>query len=307
MFWVLSPSGLNIVSPGASVARFGRRETEGLLGLAVDWSRIDWLPEVVHVEITTACDLACAGCYVRHAGGRPRDMPFALFRRIVAQLRELPLLNVTFGGGEPTLHRQFAALARCASRAGLALALTTNGLHMGKVDLRVFRQVNMSYHGSLPVLERALRQLRASGVARGINFVVRRPDLPALPAVAGLAGRYDAELLLLSYKPVAGDRENRVPAAQIQALAVFLHRRGLRVAMDGLACAGLAPEFCLQKKRFCAVDVDGNVLPCSFVRAPLGSLASGVFLDVWRRRGPQVPCPYFGGDGAPREGRAVDG
>ena len=52
----------------------------------------------------------------------------------------------------------------------------------------------------------------------------------------------------------------------------------------------------MQKRRFCDVDSLGNVLPCSFVRRPLGNLLENGFAEIWRSRGGQVPCPFTGGE-----------
>ncbi len=84
--------------------------------------------------------------------------------------------------------------------------------------------------------------------------------------------------------------------SEVMAGARQLHGRGVRVAVDGLTCAGELPEFCLQKKRSCTVDASGNALPCSFVREPFGNLLGKPFAEIWRSRGEQVPCPFVTGE-----------
>ena len=54
----------------------------------------------------------------------------------------------------------------------------------------------------------------------------------------------------------------------------------------------------MQKRRFCDVDSQGNVLPCSFVREPLGNLLDKSFSEIWRSRGEQVSCPFAQEDNA---------
>ncbi|MEW6231735.1 MAG: tungsten cofactor oxidoreductase radical SAM maturase, partial [Chloroflexota bacterium] len=60
----------------------------------------------VYLEVTTRCNLHCRTC-VRNIWAEPQeDMAPATFDRVVAQLRDLPLLReVVFGGyGEPFIH-----------------------------------------------------------------------------------------------------------------------------------------------------------------------------------------------------------
>ncbi|MEW5931968.1 MAG: radical SAM protein [Bacillota bacterium] len=284
---VLLPEGLNLVCPGEAVIRFDREEAERLLGRRVPWDSLGWLPEVVHIEITTRCDLRCPECYVRASGMPEEDMPVDLFRKVVAELAELPLLNVTFGGGEPTMHPDFPVLVRIAREAGLELAMTTNGRHLEGLDLRAFRQVNVSYHGSLDVLNRALGVVAGQGVPAGVNLVCDLRSMPALPDVARLCRERGVELLLLTYKPVIGDVWNQVAPARVRETARELNRQGVRVALDGMAC-----ECCLAARRFCDISVCGEVYPCSFLRKPAGSLAEKGFLEVWRRLPHPETCPY---------------
>jgi MoaA/NifB/PqqE/SkfB family radical SAM enzyme len=103
---------------------------------------------------------------------------------------------------------------------------------------------------------------------------------------------FDAELLLLTAKSVP----DGVAPNIVMAEARRLHEQGFKVAVDGLTSSGELPGFCMQKRRFCDVDSLGNVLPCSFVREPLGNLLEKGFAEVWRSRGGQVPCPFTGGE-----------
>lgn len=86
-----------------------------------------------------------------------------------------------------------------------------------------------------------------------------------------------------------------LPAKTVMAEARKLHQQGFKVAVDGLTCSGELPDYCMQKRRFCDVDSQGNVMPCSFVRTPIGSLLEKPFAEIWRARGEQAPCPFTRG------------
>jgi len=244
---------------------------------------------VVHLEVSARCQLTCPYCYARD---QPKEEPTtAQWKAIITDLASYGVLQVTFGGGEPTLRDDLKELALHTRRLGLNLAMTTNGLkltELGPDTLSLFNQINVSCHGNELVVWEALCHLEKLGIPRGINFLAIQEYMPRLAIAAVLAEAFDAELLLLAAKAV-----ECAPAPEVvMAEARKLHEQAIRVAVDGLTSSGEMPDFCLQKKRFCTVDAAGNVLPCSFVRKPIGNLLERSFAEIWRYRGEQVSCPF---------------
>ncbi len=85
-----------------------------------------WRPTAPCIRIipTDACNLACAYCWQRGAGGQ---MGWDLFTACLANARRLDAGVISFLGGEPTLWPHLdRAVAACA-RAGLLTDLTSNG------------------------------------------------------------------------------------------------------------------------------------------------------------------------------------
>ena len=244
---------------------------------------------MVHLEISARCQLHCSYCY---AGGRTEEeLSTAQWKAVIDDLAGYGVLQLTFGGGEPTLRSDLGELALHVRQRGLNLCMTTNGLTLCELDpglLRLFNQVNVSYHGDEGVLCRATKHLAEHEVPLGVNFLATEEYLYQLERVVKIAHPPGAELLMLTAKGVDGAP---VPE-RVMAEARTLHRQGVRVAVDGLTCAAALPEFCMQKKRFCTVDALANVLPCSFIRTPVGSLLEKPFANVWRSRGEPIPCPF---------------
>jgi len=274
----------------ATTLRFDREETVQLLQHAVPFERLDEPCEVVHLEISDRCNLSCTYCYIGRKEGR--EITTEQWKAILDDLASYGVLQVTFGGGEPTLREDLRELALHARRLGLNLCMTTNGQtlpELGPDVLCLFGQVNVSHHGDELVVWKALEHLEKHNVQRGVNFIGLCRYLPQLPFMALITSIFDAELLLLSAKGVT---DVALPEV-IMAEARRLHDQGFKVAVDGLTCSGELPDFCMQKRRFCDVDSRGNVLPCSFVRKPLGNLLEQSFAEIWRYRGEQVLCPFI--------------
>jgi MoaA/NifB/PqqE/SkfB family radical SAM enzyme len=270
-----------------------RNETAELLHRAIPFDSLDEPCEIVHLEISNRCNMACPYCYVQEKEGQ--ELTTEQWKAILDDLAAYGIFQITFGGGEPTLREDLKELALHARRRGLNLCMTTNGLNLaelGPETLCLFNQVNVSYHGDEQIVWEALEHLEKHRVQRGINFVALKSYMPALPFIALTSNIFGAELLALTAKGVP----DVIPAECVMAEARKLHQQGFKVAVDGLTCSRELPDYCMQKRRFCDVDSQGNVMPCSFVRTPIGNLLDKPFDEIWRSRGEQVPCPFVGGE-----------
>lgn len=85
--------------------------------------------KIVSLETMTTCNQKCYFCPVSIAPREDETMPDALFDRIVAQLRRFPTLEAVFlqSYNEPTLDRRFVDLCLRLFRAGLPVAVLSNG------------------------------------------------------------------------------------------------------------------------------------------------------------------------------------
>jgi MoaA/NifB/PqqE/SkfB family radical SAM enzyme len=270
-----------------SVVRLDRDETRKLYE-DIQFPDNVSAPEILHLEVSNRCNLNCSYCYVPKDG---KELPTKAWLKIIDDVTkpEHPVFQVTFGGGEPFLRDDLLRLAERAAERGVSRTVTTNGLLLPRqkaADLALFDAVNVSYHGNTETVERALSYLAESGVRRGINWVGRRSDQKSLERVADLCEKYDAELLILAYKTHSEPAEAIQPE-ELCSVAKQLSR-SVRVATDG-ATVGK----CLCNYRFADVDSQGNLLPCSFIREPMGNLLENSFDEIWQRRKRKRECPYF--------------
>jgi len=290
---VFSNTGLIIYEPETpAVIRFDRDESQRILKRKVDFSRFDDHLEIAHLEITSRCNLKCSYCYAKNTDG---DLPTGEWKRIIRELADFGIFQITLGGGEPALREDFIELAEYSMSFEVNVAITTNGTIPISEEWRVFRQVNISYKPELGTeyTVRRLSELAELGIPRGINFILNRPNKPYLDEARRLSREYDAELLLLSYKPVIGDWSNVIPADEIYQTGKMLHDEGIKVAVDGYTTFAFAGADCGQSKRFITVNTRGQVLRCSFIREPFGDLTKQSINEIWASRGNPVPCPFL--------------
>lgn len=84
-------------------------------------------PPSVHLGLTSACNLRCVYC-PNPALPFPRSfMSSEVLSAVVRDLKALGVPRVVVGGGEPTLHPQFGAIARELRSATRFLQIVTNG------------------------------------------------------------------------------------------------------------------------------------------------------------------------------------
>lgn len=285
----VEPYGALVYFPStATTVRLSRIEAE-LLGCTRGFDGP--APEVVHCELTSKCNMSCFYCYCAREQVEQAELNTEQWKKIFRDLATCGVLQLAFGGGEPLLREDVFELAEYANVLGMSVAMTTNGRLVRDGLFGLFKQVNISYHGDLEVLKRSFETLRR-WTRVGVNFIVRADTLPALPALASFCKQNDIELLLLSYKPIAGDVEQVIPSAEVLSIAYKLACEGVKVAVDALTYG-----LCWATDRFAVIGSNGDVYPCSFVRTSMGNALSG-FREVWEKR--RVPkCPWGGsfGDG----------
>jgi len=271
--------------------RFDQQEAQNILGVLPGTDRHC---ELVHINITDRCNKSCEYCYVdRHN----QDMALSDFKEIVDKCVKAKVFQITLGGGEPFLHPQIHEMVRYAAER-INVCTTSNGsfvnpawLFSQRMTLTKFRQINVSYHENFSELETALEFLQKLQVRRGINFVYNKNSKRNIPRIVALAKQYEAELLLLQYKPIrAQDWDDYVAPEETFKVAQYIAKNsGIGVAIDG-ACA----LKCMMKKCFMTVGIDGMVYPCSFVHKPaMGNIFFEDVATIWAHRGDPVKCPYL--------------
>ena len=94
-------------------------------------------PAIVSFALTNRCNLHCPHCFV--AKGQS-DLPFSLLAKWFVELDGNGCLEVGFGGGEPLLHPDFAAICSFVhSRTGMACTITTNGTLLSEEKIKTIR------------------------------------------------------------------------------------------------------------------------------------------------------------------------
>ena len=178
----------------------------------------DYGPRRLSVELANICNLHCSYCfrsdenlYSSHAEFFPLD----LLRRVIDEARDAAnVTRISFTGGEPTLHPEFAETLRIIGNAGATVGFVTNGWHFERVwpALQANRAtvshvafsldgVTREDHdrwrgsGSFDRLVRAFTRCYMSKLPFAIKIVIRRDLVDQLEQIAIFAARMGAASL----------------------------------------------------------------------------------------------------------------
>jgi len=203
------------------------------------------VPLLVSWNVTRACNLACAHCYLdasRRSRNAREELDTAAACRVVEQVAALaPGAMLVLSGGEPLLRRDLATLVQEAVARGLAPVIGTNGTLLnerlaGRLRLAGATGVGISldsagaaFHDRLRGVPGAWRAaLRGARAARGAGmallvqatlFEENRGELAALADLAESLGAAALNFFFLVCTGRGATQTDLTPAAYEETLA----------------------------------------------------------------------------------------
>ena len=178
----------------------------------------DYGPRRLSVELANICNLHCSYCfrsdenlYSSHA----EFFSLTLLERVINEAHVAAnVTRISFTGGEPTLHPEFAKTLRLIGNAGLTVSFVTNGWHFERIwpalqeNRAAVSHVAFSLdgvtredhdrwrgNGSFDRLVRAFTRCYMSKLPFAIKIVIRRDLVDQLEQIAIFAARMGAASL----------------------------------------------------------------------------------------------------------------
>ena len=97
------------------------REPAKLIDLYTRSTRSEKLPRIV-IELTNRCNLSCGHCFdERHAA--TGDLSLEVLEKVLREGKSCGIEQVSFTGGEPTIHRRFREIIERVCRGWLSVQL----------------------------------------------------------------------------------------------------------------------------------------------------------------------------------------
>ena len=266
------------------------------------------VPFVAHFDITYRCNERCVHCYLDHDDAG--EMSFAEIDRLLGEMADAGVFQLTISGGEPLLRKDFFAILRRARELGFNVKLKTNAVLIGAVEAAALRelyldsvQISVYSHraevhdgitkvkGSLERSLAAARFLVAQGLRVKFAHVMMRLNRGDYPQVQMLAQEIGAGFTLdPTITPhLNGDRS---------ILALNISREDLNAALRDERLVGDVAEFCAppvpagsdELNSFpcsaghsaCYISPYGDFYPCVQFPLACGNVRQQPFATIWR-------------------------
>lgn len=84
------------------------------------------------IELTNRCNLSCGHCFEeRHAA--TGDLPLEILQKVLRDGKSCGIEQMSFTGGEPTIHRRFEEIIGLVSQAGYPFSFVSNGASFRRI------------------------------------------------------------------------------------------------------------------------------------------------------------------------------
>jgi MoaA/NifB/PqqE/SkfB family radical SAM enzyme len=270
-------------------------------------------PLNVEMDLTNRCNARCQHCAFAYMRGQ-EVLPTTLAEDVLTEMRNGGLRAVTFtGGGEPTLHPDFARLAFHAAGLGLKVGVYTNGLRPDPLTetLYALTWVYLSLDAADPDSYREVKRVdsfwQVLDTARwlltyregdtpkvGLGFLLSGTNWREATVGADLAGSLGVDYCqfrpIVSADPAADYSWIREALPLLDALVsprVYVSRARFVELLEGQA---RGYSLCRASELVPCVGADGTLWVCPNMRGKrsLGSLAEESFATLWARREAQM-------------------
>ncbi len=275
-------------------------------------------PFSVNWSLTNRCNLSCSYCSIPDREGK--ELKTEQMLKLIDEMAQAGVIKLGLSGGEPLLRKDLNVIIDKAKEKNIFVSLTTNGTFAEKW-LPTLRKVDcllLSMDGGQEVhdltgkedvdkLIDCIRLLKAEGVKMAISAVLTRPSIQNLDYLFRLSEAYRIPVAFQPYSylkflslaktkncdiaPTADETkaaaEKIISAKKSGALVLNSHSFLEFVAGRN----HFDPAKCLAGERFCYIDANGDLYPCSPMTERMGAanVAEVGFQEAFNRI-PEFSC-----------------
>jgi PqqA peptide cyclase len=278
------------------------------------------IPMWLLAELTYACPLQCPYCSnpLQLPATRRNELSTAEWIDVMRQARRLGAVQLGFSGGEPLVRPDLEELMTEAVRMGFYCNLITSAVGLTSEKIAAFRTAGLSHiqisfqgadretnnrFGVSDSFEHKMamtREVIASGIPLGLNFVLHRHNIHQVHDFLELAHGLGAEFVELAntqyYAWALHNRDELMPSQEQLREAEAATNR-FRDAHDGrMKVFFVAPDYYDDRPKKCSngwgttfitVTPEGEVLPCQSAKVikhlSFPNIREHSLDDIWNR------------------------
>ena len=259
-------------------------------------------PELLDLSISNYCERCCEFCY-RGANPLGRHMPLEDVEYVVKQAKEVGVLQIALGGGNPNQHPQFANVLGIVRENGIVPSYTSNGEGLTDEILEATKKycgaMALSLYPPYEHYDRLVERISEMGIRLNLHVILKSDTIELLttwfkepPALFS----YINALIVLNYKPIRGLRDLTVRDSE--RLKAFYEAastcNSVKIGFDSCCVPGIViwmsvnpalVDSC-EAARFSAfISEDMKMYPCSFMAntEQYGDLREECLLNIWQK------------------------
>ena len=260
-------------------------------------------PELLDISITNYCEKGCAFCY-RQSNHHGKHMSMKDITNLIQQAKEVGVLQIALGGGNPNQHPNFCEILKLIHDSGIVPSYTTNGeglnddilkataMNCGAMAVSVYPPFNKEYYEGL------LQCISKYGIRCNLHMILKSDTIDTaidwLQKPPAFFNKVNA-LIFLNYKPINTQYVTKdiVQEKLKNFFSTVSVCNIIKIGFDSCSISGLVqymhiPNFLVESceaARFSAfISEDLKMYPCSFMVGTnkYGDLKSNSMIDIWK-------------------------
>ncbi len=262
-------------------------------------------PELLDISITNYCEKGCVFCY-RRSNLHGKHMPILDFHNIIKQAKELGVLQVALGGGNPNQHPDFIRFLEITRENEIIPSYTTNGYGLTDEIMAATKKycgaIAVSAYNPFKNLFDIINVLVDYGIKTNIHFLVSSDSINTaidwLNSSPAILNRINA-IVFLNYKPVNTSSDYILGGSDQLELFFNLiknNRYKFKIGFDSCFISGIVSNLKVKSlyidscdsARFSAfISEDLRMYPCSFMinDKGYGDLTKDSLINIWKNNG----------------------
>jgi len=260
-------------------------------------------PELLDISITNYCERDCGFCY-RNSNPKGKHILFEDYKEIIRQAKEIGVLQVALGGGNPNQHPNFIQILKETAIQGIVPSYTSNGTGLNHEILKATKE----FCGALAIsayspyesyLETVINEISKYNIKTNIHFLLNTDTIERailwLKQPPAFFEKINA-VIFLNYKPINSSKDlllRKSPLLQAFFEQVENNRTHLKIGFDSCSISGIIKYMNVNKifyesceaARFSAfISEDFKMYPCSFMinTDNFGDLRTDSIFEIWQ-------------------------
>jgi radical SAM protein with 4Fe4S-binding SPASM domain len=278
-------------------------------------------PHTVYVDTTRACNLRCRHCYANASVRAKEELTFEEIKSILKECKDMGVFRVAFGGGEPSIRKDFLEILRYTDELGLDANFSTNGTlltqHIIKQlsEIEALKEVQVSLDGASWQTNDAIRgegvfykatetikNLVAANIYTRISASISKINYSEISDLIDLAVELGVQEFRVTRHLHMGRGEEKIVPEGYRHISKILYEKKQELkdkihigsnCFPFLVDSGITQKDenpkrwgCPAGVELCGVTAEGNIVPCIFFNTATelvaGNIRKSKLSEVWR-------------------------